>query len=271
MIALGEWRKFLRDRLRFAKAGEQSTKWRKIARRRTRLGLYATLIWLLGFAALTISHELPDAGNEWGDWAAGLAAPIAFLLARVGLPTAGPRTTRESSRALHLQEQALQLQVKELRESVEQQTRLATSNAKSVAQQERAHAISVKTAVLPLQPRFTGFQMVLPDQRGGKLRIAIHNSGASCHEVGIYVHFEDGKKTTLVPVAYWATHAEGAVAEFRVPGKQHVLQLVIEFRDALLVRQTHSFEIPLSDTWPIAGQGLSATLKQMTLHPPDPD
>src|SRR5262245_47194324 len=91
---------------------------------RTIAALVLTVCWLAAFSALTLLWEPPIKGNEWGDWAAGLFSPVAFLWLVVGYFQQGEEL-RESSRALRLQERALQLQVDELKQSVAQQTELA--------------------------------------------------------------------------------------------------------------------------------------------------
>src|SRR5262245_17358401 len=59
--------------------------------------------------------------DQWGDLAAGAFAPLAFLWLVVGYLQQGEEL-RDNVRALNLQEEALRLQVQELRESVQQQT-----------------------------------------------------------------------------------------------------------------------------------------------------
>lgn len=61
--------------------------------------------------------------NAWGDFFAGVSAPMAFLWLVVGYFQQGDEL-RQNTQALKLQEKALQLQVEELRASVEQQKHL---------------------------------------------------------------------------------------------------------------------------------------------------
>lgn len=62
--------------------------------------------------------------NEWGDFLAGVSAPLAFLWLVIGYFQQGEELG-QNTKALEQQEKALNLQVEELRLSVEQQTKSA--------------------------------------------------------------------------------------------------------------------------------------------------
>lgn len=62
--------------------------------------------------------------NEWGDFFAGASAPLAFLWLVIGYFQQGEELS-QNTKALEQQERALQLQVDELRQSVEQQHKSA--------------------------------------------------------------------------------------------------------------------------------------------------
>jgi hypothetical protein len=92
-----------------------------------RYGMWATVAYVsstLVYVACEWEHLLDMKPNEFGDFLAGTVGPLAFLwlvagfyLQREGLA--------QNSRALQMQTEELALQVKELRNSVEQQSRLA--------------------------------------------------------------------------------------------------------------------------------------------------
>ncbi|TQV82842.1 hypothetical protein [Aliikangiella coralliicola] len=62
--------------------------------------------------------------NEWGDFFAGISAPLAFLWLVIGYFQQGEEL-KQNTEALKKQDEALRLQVKELKQSVEQQKILA--------------------------------------------------------------------------------------------------------------------------------------------------
>jgi hypothetical protein len=80
----------------------------------TSLSLLGTFVWVLFFAMWSLVWEgnIPDEANEWGDWAAGGAAPAAFFWL---------------VRGYFQQSRELRIQANELRKSVQQQTALSLS------------------------------------------------------------------------------------------------------------------------------------------------
>lgn len=67
--------------------------------------------------------------NEWGDFFAGSFAPLAFLWLVIGYFQQGEELS-QNTKALEQQERALQLQVDELKQSVEQQNISAVALSK---------------------------------------------------------------------------------------------------------------------------------------------
>ena len=90
---------------------------------RVKLGWAATVLWTLLWGFL-LKLKWSDAAsmtfNEWGDFFAGVSAPLAFLWLVIGYFQQGEELG-QNTKALEQQEEALRLQVKELRQSVEQQ------------------------------------------------------------------------------------------------------------------------------------------------------
>jgi hypothetical protein len=131
-LALEQWRKFLRDGLRATGGSEHSYKWRKVGRRRTRIGVYITWIWVLLFSAVSLlTATLPTEANGWGDWAAGLAAPLAFGWLVLG----------------YLQQsQQLDSNAKSLSDSVEKQNKILEAAQRQAAAAEAANRPWLKIA-----------------------------------------------------------------------------------------------------------------------------
>ncbi|WP_228155316.1 hypothetical protein [Acinetobacter sp. ACNIH2] len=69
-------------------------------------------------------YQLPATLNELGDFLAGIFAPIAFFWLILGYIQQGKQLDQNTT-ALEQQEKALQLQIDEMKESVQQQTELA--------------------------------------------------------------------------------------------------------------------------------------------------
>jgi len=80
---------------------------------RTKLGVAVTTIWLLLAGGLAWSRHLVWCQmtlNEWGDFFAGVVAPVAFLWLILGYVQQGEEV-RSNTETLHLQQKALQEQV----------------------------------------------------------------------------------------------------------------------------------------------------------------
>ena len=164
ILAFEEWRKYLRDRLR-AELKENPSRWRKAGRRRTRIGLRITLGWLTFFCVLSFWSGIPDAPNEWGDWAAGAFAPVAFGWLVLGYFQQG---------------EELRIQANELRASVQQQTALSQAARQQVSHLEDANRpwVDFKAEV--------GRLVFEPDCMRLLLRLRLDNAGKSpAHRVQI--------------------------------------------------------------------------------------
>jgi hypothetical protein len=98
-------------------------------------GWATTVIWLLLCALFLYNDWASAAGmkfNEWGDFLAGASAPLAFLWLVIGYFQQGEELG-QNTKALKQQERALQLQVDELSQSVEQQNRSAVELGRQTA------------------------------------------------------------------------------------------------------------------------------------------
>jgi len=94
---------------------------------RIKFGWVFTAFWILfwaTFLCLDWINASKMAFNEWGDFFAGVSAPLAFLWLVIGYFQQGEELG-QNTKALEQQEKALQLQVDELKQSVEQQNKSA--------------------------------------------------------------------------------------------------------------------------------------------------
>lgn len=85
-------------------------------------GIGITVIWLAVITSFWIFGGLssPTSLNELGDFLAGIFAPIAFLWLILGYVQQG-KQLEQNTKALEQQERALQLQIDEMRQGIEQQ------------------------------------------------------------------------------------------------------------------------------------------------------
>lgn len=92
-------------------------------------GWIATIAWMLAWA-IFLHNDWQSASdmafNEWGDYFAGISAPLAFMWLVIGYFQQGEELS-QNTKALEQQEKALKLQVDELKHSVEQQNRSAVA------------------------------------------------------------------------------------------------------------------------------------------------
>jgi len=111
-------------------------------------GLFVTVMWLIGAIVVMLCWADRTANpkvNEWGDVFAGLFAPVAFLWLVLGF--------RQQGRELQLSTRALELQVAELKQSVEQQRELVDVTRQQVLatmdEHDRRRALE-QAAIQPL-------------------------------------------------------------------------------------------------------------------------
>lgn len=104
--------------------------------RRYWFGVVASVAWVLVAMGFVIWKGPAEKINEWGDFFAGFAAPLAFLWLVLGYLQQGEE--------LRLSTDALRLQADELKQSVEQQKQLAESAKLQYAEAIRNHQDSVR-------------------------------------------------------------------------------------------------------------------------------
>jgi hypothetical protein len=85
-------------------------------------GIGITVVWLVVIISFWIFGGLksPQSLNEFGDFLAGIFAPVAFFWLILGYVQQGKQLD-QNTKALEQQERALQLQIDEMKENVEQQ------------------------------------------------------------------------------------------------------------------------------------------------------
>jgi hypothetical protein len=229
---------------------------------RTPTALVVTALWLSlavwwTFYRPSESWVIPAMDpNAWGDWAAGTFAPLAFLWLVVGYFQQGDEL-RESSRALHLQEKALQLQVQELKESVAQQTQLAKAANIQAELLEKSSRLSLRGQLLPHQPRITHF--MLEKRPINRRRVELKNENAPCTEVQVRLYTEDGALLGEAVSDMWGTGGHVAVefdfSEMQLPIN---FRIVIRYTDELGIEQRQTF------TLKVVGKGQSLTAVVLT-------
>lgn len=167
---------------------DELTKWTvtppRIGKRLHTVGFWITGIWLVLIAAYVIA----DFGsfrslepNEFGDFAAGAAAPLAFLWLVLGFFQQGEEL-RHSADALRLQGQELQNSVEQQRELVNV-TREQLAFDASMLEQERQELVRNAQPILRLSEAYSS------GTRDGKRdqTFRIFNQGKRCTDVKIYV------------------------------------------------------------------------------------
>ncbi|MCH7395192.1 hypothetical protein MMP66_13070 [Acinetobacter dispersus] len=97
------------------------------------IGIIVTAIWIVIILSIFLFTSLdhPKSLNEFGDFLAGVFAPIAFFWLILGYMQQG-KQLEQNTKALEQQEIALQLQIDEMKENVKQQKEIALINEKTL-------------------------------------------------------------------------------------------------------------------------------------------
>lgn len=145
-------------------------------------GTAITAFWFVFTVYLGLSTTgtaVPQKLNEWGDFLAGFAAPMAFLWLVLGFIQQG--------KELRVSTRALQLQAEELRNSVEQQRQLVEVTRQQVDAAIEDMREQRRKEFDAAQPRFV-FQPSGSRTTGGAPTIyqfEMHNEGGSVSEVRV--------------------------------------------------------------------------------------
>ena len=121
-------------------------------------GIGITVVWLAVIISFWIFGGLksPQSLNELGDFLAGIFAPVAFFWLILGYVQQGKQLD-QNTKALEQQERALQLQIDEMKENVEQQKNIVLLLSK-----EREEA---KTRIKPQIQMDNGLCQLIENER----------------------------------------------------------------------------------------------------------
>jgi hypothetical protein len=219
---------------------------------RTRWGAIVTAVWLVGFGWWSLHCELPKGGNEWGDWAAGMFAPVAFLWLVLGYFQQG---------------EELRLQAHELQNSVTQQTELARSTERQARLLEISQRLAVHAQVAEYQPVFTDFEFRSLSVDNGDLRMAFTNKGMAARELIVRVAVLPGNPSTTFPLPLWASDQTIETVVGPVAQDAINIELQIDYKDPLFVAQTQWFRVHLQGN-KNRGARLKADLEGVTARLP---
>ena len=120
------------------------------------LGFAGSAAWLGAAIALVLPSfplEQPLTPNEWGDFFAGMAAPLAFWWLVIGYLQQGIEL-RQNTSALALQAQQLELQVREMKASVAEQARAVDVATQHLQITQQSAEWQLNYQRLSLQPAF---------------------------------------------------------------------------------------------------------------------
>jgi len=173
--------------------------------KRKNTGIFISVAWV-AFWLVVLYAKGPDEAkmdlNEWGDFMAGMFAPLAFLWLVLGYMQQGEEL-KQNTEALLQQEEALRLQVEELRQSVEQQRGLVEAANRQVDIDQAAVHQELRREAEQLQPSWelTRVVAVQTSDAGtvGK-RLDFTNNGANVTDVLAFS--EEPVVVALNPPAY---------------------------------------------------------------------
>jgi len=182
--------------------------------------------------------------NEWGDWASGTFAPLAFLWLTVGYFQQG---------------EELSLQAEELRNSVEQQTNLAAST--------NQHAeLAVHAQVADYQPEFTDFIFNHRNGDTGNLSINITLKNMRALEVILHAALPPGMPGNSFSQPRWDPNQTIGVLFGPVAADAIDVEMRVDYKDALYVSQVQWFRVYLQGA--AHGQPLKVSLIGVTARLP---
>ncbi|WP_284124526.1 hypothetical protein [Parerythrobacter aestuarii] len=171
--------------------------------------------------------------NEFGDFLAGSAAPLAFLWLVLGFLQQGIEL-RNSSKALHIQGE-------ELRNSVEQQRALvevARDQLKSELDDRRAKELEAERLA---QPRFLTVGGASYSGQTTKQKFHFRNVAATCTDVSIVVDGQVTSKAAHLP----AGETISMQRSYDDLSKMEDFRATIYFKDELGKNGSQEFEIEL--------------------------
>lgn len=198
--------------------------------KRSKLGLWATAVWIVGAIALLLARQeaaLKMTPNEWGDFFSGLFAPLAFLWLILGYMQQGEE--------LRLSTEALRLQAEELKNSVEQQRALVEVSRQQVESERQALEYEREIRDSESSPKFLitpGGGTFLGDGQS-TYDLIFANAGAAALSVTADVAFGDEKLLPLVKRNLVRTGEEWrAQMTLPKPLTDHEARLTLRYKNA---------------------------------------
>lgn len=163
--------------------------------KRFRFGVISSLIWLFVMASLLWigrSDAADMTPNEWGDFFAGIFAPLAFLWLVLGYLQQGEEL-RLSTRALLLQAKELENSVTQQRELVEVTREQVISEREALSYERRLREEAVKPTLL-----IVGAGGMFHEGGYSIYRLNLSNTGATATGVSVEVIPKDGELVSLL-------------------------------------------------------------------------
>ncbi|MGE0115763.1 MAG: hypothetical protein AB7T07_12880 [Steroidobacteraceae bacterium] len=199
--------------------------------KRYKFGVWVSVLWILAMAVLLYvkrSDVVAMTPNTWGDFFAGVFAPLAFLWLVLGYLQQGEE--------LRLSTQALLLQAEELKNSVEQQQALVEVSRQQVESERDALAQERQIRDEEARP------VLDIDSDGGAFRgdghstynISISNVGNTASALVVNLLHKDGRLKRLQSLPLFNKGQHIVVrTEVAQPKEIEGAELQIEFRDRL--------------------------------------
>ena len=171
------------------------------------LGVILSIVWILiavcAFLIGGFENIKQLKPNEWGDVLAGVTDPLAFIWLIIGYFQQGEELEK-NTKALRLQEVALNKQTEELRCSVSHQAEIVELQKSELEIAKRANKLELEKYKKELKPDlvFTTISSEGHFENGFKQKVIIENRGHSIFKV--WLHVTEGIKldTELINVLY---------------------------------------------------------------------
>jgi len=199
--------------------------------RRTVLGILLSVAWLATAVLLLLMETDKTRAmtpNEWGDFLAGVFAPLAFLWLVLGYMQQGDE--------LRLSTEALRLQAEELRNAVDQQRELVAVSRQQVESEREALEFERTLRQDLSLPRFS------VSEAGGSFsgtgrstyNFRLSNAGHAATELVVTVALADGSRLHLLDAPLFD---KGAQRQFTIERESALEQdghtLTLDFKDGL--------------------------------------
>jgi hypothetical protein len=194
--------------------------------------------------------------NEWGDWSAGLAAPVALGWLVLGY--------LQQSDELRKSTTALNAQANALRRSVRQQRRQAQLT-------EKSQALALRTQIVSHQPCFAKFTAKVPNQGKNTFAMWVENVGRTCFNARFVVagSRSDAMRFKLpLGVRNWTGGSAHEIRLGQVPQPPFSLEFVVTYLDEVMAPQEQRFKMVVK-RFPVHDEALGVSRIGMTHNAPD--